>query len=158
MPRLLILDEPTEGIQPSIIKDMSRVIRILADRGDMAILLVEQYYDVEQELADDYLVMERGEFIARGQGKETWKPTACGSWWRSSCSFFFFLPPLGRGLSEGGGSQRRSSRPAFNSKAVAPHPTLSPRGEGVKPCGAVTPIALLSPRGEEPGVRPGGRR
>jgi urea transport system ATP-binding protein len=65
-PKLLILDEPTEGIQPSIIKDIGRVIRMLADRGDMAILLVEQYYDFAQELADDYLVMERGEFIARG--------------------------------------------------------------------------------------------
>jgi len=67
-PRLLILDEPTEGIQPSIIKDIGRVIRMLADRGTMAILLVEQYYDFAQELADDYLVMQRGEFIARGQG------------------------------------------------------------------------------------------
>jgi urea transport system ATP-binding protein len=69
-PKVLILDEPTEGIQPSIIKDIGRVIRMLADRGDMAILLVEQYYDFAQELADDYLVMERGEFIARGAGKD----------------------------------------------------------------------------------------
>ena len=69
-PRLLILDEPTEGIQPSIIKDIGRVIRMLADRGTMAILLCEQYYDFAQELADDYLVMERGEFIARGPGGE----------------------------------------------------------------------------------------
>ena len=69
-PKLLILDEPTEGIQPSIIKDIARVIRMLADRGDMAILLVEQYYDFAQALADDYLVMERGEFIARGAGKD----------------------------------------------------------------------------------------
>ena len=69
-PRLLILDEPTEGIQPSIIKDIGRVIRMLADRGEMAILLCEQYYDFAQELADDYLVMERGEFIARGPGSE----------------------------------------------------------------------------------------
>ena len=69
-PKLLILDEPTEGIQPSIIKDIGRVIRMLADRGDMAILLVEQYYDFAEELADDYLVMERGEFIARGQGQD----------------------------------------------------------------------------------------
>ena len=69
-PRLLILDEPTEGIQPSIIKDIGRVIRMLADRGDMAIVLCEQYYDFAQELADDYLVMERGEFIARGEGKD----------------------------------------------------------------------------------------
>ncbi len=69
-PKLLILDEPTEGIQPSIIKDIGRVIRMLADRGDMAIVLVEQYYDFAEELADDYLVMERGEFIARGPGSE----------------------------------------------------------------------------------------
>ena len=68
-PKLLILDEPTEGIQPSIIKDIGRVIRMLADRGDMAIVLCEQYYDFAQELADDYLVMERGEVIACGLGK-----------------------------------------------------------------------------------------
>ena len=69
-PKLLMLDEPTEGIQPSIIKDIGRVIRMLADRGDMAIVLVEQYYDFAQELADAYLVMERGEVIARGLGKD----------------------------------------------------------------------------------------
>jgi urea transport system ATP-binding protein len=69
-PKLLILDEPTEGIQPSIIKDIGRVIRMLANRGDMAILLCEQYYDFAQELADDYLVMQRGEVIARGPGSE----------------------------------------------------------------------------------------
>ncbi len=69
-PKLLILDEPTEGIQPSIIKDIGRVIRMLADRGDMAIVLVEQYYDFAAELADQYLVMERGEFIDRGRGDE----------------------------------------------------------------------------------------
>ncbi len=73
-PKLLILDEPTEGIQPSIIKDIGRVIRMLADRGmngePVAIILVEQYYDFAAELADDYLVMERGEFIARGVGRD----------------------------------------------------------------------------------------
>ena len=69
-PRLLILDEPTEGIQPSIIKDIGRVIRMLADKGEMAILLCEQYYDFAQERADEYLVMERGEVIARGPGSE----------------------------------------------------------------------------------------
>jgi urea transport system ATP-binding protein len=73
-PRLLILDEPTEGIQPSIIKDIGRVIRQLADVGlqgqRMAILLCEQYYDFAEELADQYLVMERGEVIARGPGSE----------------------------------------------------------------------------------------
>jgi urea transport system ATP-binding protein len=68
-PKLLILDEPTEGIQPSIIKDIGRVIRMLADRGDMAIVLVEQYYDFAQELADDYVVMERGAVLARGLGE-----------------------------------------------------------------------------------------
>jgi urea transport system ATP-binding protein len=69
-PKLLVLDEPTEGIQPSIIKDIGRVIRMLADRGDMAILLVEQYYDFAEELADDYVVMERGAVIATGPGSE----------------------------------------------------------------------------------------
>jgi urea transport system ATP-binding protein len=68
-PKVLILDEPTEGIQPSIIKDIGRVIRMLADRGDMAIVLVEQYYDFAQELADDYIVMERGAVLAHGKGK-----------------------------------------------------------------------------------------
>jgi urea transport system ATP-binding protein len=67
-PKLLILDEPTEGIQPSIIKDIGRVIRMLADRGDMAIVLVEQYYDFAQELADNYVVMERGAVRAQGLG------------------------------------------------------------------------------------------
>ena len=69
-PKILILDEPTEGIQPSIIKDIGRVIRMLADRGDMAILLVEQYYDFAEELADQYLVMERGAVVAQGLGSE----------------------------------------------------------------------------------------
>jgi len=69
-PRLLILDEPTEGIQPSIIKDIERAIRSLASTGEMAILLVEQYYDFARSLADQYLVMERGEIIARGAGAE----------------------------------------------------------------------------------------
>jgi urea transport system ATP-binding protein len=71
-PKMLILDEPTEGIQPSIIKDIGRVIRGLADRGiegqPVAVVLVEQYYDFAQELADEYLVMQRGEVIARGPG------------------------------------------------------------------------------------------
>ncbi len=69
-PKLLILDEPTEGIQPSIIKDIGRVIRMLADRGTMAIVLVEQFYDFAAELADQYIVMERGEIIQRGRGKD----------------------------------------------------------------------------------------
>jgi urea transport system ATP-binding protein len=67
-PKLLILDEPTEGIQPSIIKDIERVIRTLAEEGNMAILLVEQYYDFAKSLADHYLVMSRGEIIKRGLG------------------------------------------------------------------------------------------
>ncbi len=73
-PKLIILDEPTEGIQPSIIKDIGRVIRMLATEGlngqRVAVLLVEQYYDFAEELADHYLVMERGEVIARGPGSE----------------------------------------------------------------------------------------
>ena len=69
-PRLLILDEPTEGIQPSIIKEIERAIRALAATGEMAILLVEQYYDFARSLADQYLVMERGEIVARGRGSE----------------------------------------------------------------------------------------
>ena len=69
-PRLLILDEPTEGIQPSIIKDIERAIRTLAAAGDMAILLVEQYYEFARSLADQYLVMERGEIVARGRGAD----------------------------------------------------------------------------------------
>ena len=67
-PRVLILDEPTEGIQPSIIKDIGRVIRMLADRGTMAIVLVEQYYDFARELADAYAVIERGSVLAKGVG------------------------------------------------------------------------------------------
>jgi urea transport system ATP-binding protein len=69
-PKLLILDEPTEGIQPSIIKDIERVIRSLAAGGEMAILLVEQYYDFARSLADQYLVMERGEIVKSGAGKD----------------------------------------------------------------------------------------
>lgn len=69
-PKLLILDEPTEGIQPSIIKDIERAIRVLAEEGSMAILLVEQYYDFARSLADQYLLMERGEFIKRGAGAD----------------------------------------------------------------------------------------
>ena len=68
-PKLLILDEPTEGIQPSIIKDIERVISALAKQGEMAILLVEQYYDFARSLADHYLVMSRGEIIKQGLGR-----------------------------------------------------------------------------------------
>ncbi|MSP20691.1 MAG: urea ABC transporter ATP-binding subunit UrtE [Alphaproteobacteria bacterium] len=65
-PRLLILDEPTEGIQPSIIKDIERVIRLLGQRGDMAIVLVEQYFEFAKNLADRFLVLERGRVVAAG--------------------------------------------------------------------------------------------
>lgn len=65
-PTVLILDEPTEGIQPSIIKDIGRAISYLRDRGDMAILLVEQYFDFAQELADRFFVMDRGQVVASG--------------------------------------------------------------------------------------------
>ena len=65
-PRLIIFDEPTEGIQPSIIKDIGRVINLLRERGDIAILLCEQYFDFARELADRFVVMSRGEVVARG--------------------------------------------------------------------------------------------
>ena len=65
-PRVLVLDEPTEGIQPSIIKDIGRAITYLRGRGDMAILLVEQYFDFARELADRFVVMERGEIVEAG--------------------------------------------------------------------------------------------
>lgn len=67
-PQLLLLDEPTEGIQPSVIKEIGAVILQLARRSDMAILLVEQFYDFAAELADHYLVMSRGEIVQRGRG------------------------------------------------------------------------------------------
>jgi urea transport system ATP-binding protein len=66
-PRLLILDEPTEGIQPSIIKDIGRVIERLVERGDMAILLVEQYFEFARDLAAAYVVMQRGEVVLSGR-------------------------------------------------------------------------------------------
>ena len=73
-PRLLVLDEPTEGIQPNIIKDIGRVLKKLAKEGlngePMAIVLVEQYYDFAEELADQYLVMDRGEVVAHGPGSD----------------------------------------------------------------------------------------
>ncbi|MDU1434734.1 MAG: urea ABC transporter ATP-binding subunit UrtE, partial [Citrobacter freundii] len=68
-PQLLILDEPTEGIQPSVIKEIGQVISQLAHRGDMAILLVEQFYDFAEQLADKYLLMSRGSIIQSGDGK-----------------------------------------------------------------------------------------
>jgi len=68
-PRLLVLDEPTEGIQPSIIKDIGRAITYLRGKGDMAIVLVEQYFDFARELADRFVVMERGEVVEAGDRK-----------------------------------------------------------------------------------------
>jgi urea transport system ATP-binding protein len=65
-PKVLVLDEPTEGIQPSIIKDIGHAIRYLRDRGDIAILLVEQYFDFAKELADSFAVMDRGQFVLTG--------------------------------------------------------------------------------------------
>ncbi len=65
-PQVLILDEPTEGIQPSIIKDIERVIRLLRQRGDIAILLCEQYFDFAHALADHFVVLSRGEVVAAG--------------------------------------------------------------------------------------------
>jgi len=69
-PRLLVLDEPTEGIQPSIIKDIGRVIALLAARGDMAVLLVEQYFEFARDLADAFCVMDRGEVVMSGTKAE----------------------------------------------------------------------------------------
>ncbi|MBV1835803.1 urea ABC transporter ATP-binding subunit UrtE [Acetobacter estunensis] len=69
-PRLLVLDEPTEGIQPSIIKDIGTIIGMLRDRGDMAIVLVEQYFDFAFELADTVAVLDRGKVVLSGQVAE----------------------------------------------------------------------------------------
>ena len=68
-PRLLLLDEPTEGIQPSIIKDIERVIALLRDRGDMAIILVEQYFEFAKKLADQFVVLNRGKTVLAGDKK-----------------------------------------------------------------------------------------
>jgi urea transport system ATP-binding protein len=65
-PKLLVLDEPTEGIQPSIIKDIGRAITYLCDRGDMAIVLVEQYFEFARDLADEYAVLDRGQIVLSG--------------------------------------------------------------------------------------------
>ena len=65
-PKLLVLDEPTEGIQPSIIKDIGRVIADLAATGEMAIILVEQYFEFARDLADRFAVMDRGEVVVSG--------------------------------------------------------------------------------------------
>ena len=65
-PELIIFDEPTEGIQPSVIKDIGRVIRLLKQRGDIAIVLCEQYFDFARELADQFIVLSRGSVVASG--------------------------------------------------------------------------------------------
>jgi urea transport system ATP-binding protein len=69
-PRFLMLDEPTEGIQPSIIQELAGTLRRLATEERITILLVEQYYDFAHSLADNYLVMERGEIVASGKGQD----------------------------------------------------------------------------------------
>lgn len=69
-PKVLILDEPTEGIQPSIIKDIQQVIELLRERGGMAIVLVEQYLDFAAALADDFIILERGRVVAASSGDE----------------------------------------------------------------------------------------
>jgi urea transport system ATP-binding protein len=69
-PQLIILDEPTEGIQPSIIKDIERVIRLLRQRGDIGILLCEQYFDFARALADGFVVLSRGEVVAAGAARQ----------------------------------------------------------------------------------------
>ena len=69
-PRLLILDEPTEGIQPSIIKEIERVIALLRERGEMAILLVEQYFEFARDLADRIAVMDRGAIVIESRREE----------------------------------------------------------------------------------------
>ncbi|MEG1050938.1 MAG: urea ABC transporter ATP-binding subunit UrtE [Janthinobacterium sp.] len=69
-PQLIIFDEPTEGIQPSVIKDIGRVISLLKQRGDMAIVLCEQYFDFARELADDFIVLSRGQVVASGKAEQ----------------------------------------------------------------------------------------
>ena len=69
-PRVLVLDEPTEGIQPSIINDIGRVIKDLGHQGDMAIVLGEQFYEFAEELADNYTVLSRGQVVAQGAGED----------------------------------------------------------------------------------------
>ena len=69
-PKLLVLDEPTEGIQPSIIKDIGRAILYLRNKGEMAIVIVEQYFEWARDLADDYAVMDRGAVVLAGDRKD----------------------------------------------------------------------------------------
>lgn len=69
-PKVLLLDEPTEGIQPNVIQDIGRVIRHLAHDKGLSVVLVEQYYDFCEQLADQYLLMQRGEIVMRGRGQD----------------------------------------------------------------------------------------
>jgi urea transport system ATP-binding protein len=69
-PKLLVLDEPTEGIQPSIIKDIARAIDFLRQTGEMAIVLVEQYFEFARDLADSYAVLDRGQVVLAGPRSE----------------------------------------------------------------------------------------
>ncbi len=69
-PKLLLLDEPTEGIQPNIIQQIGEVIRQLRARGDMAIVLVEQYFDFAYDLADQVIVLQRGSVVHSGAKSE----------------------------------------------------------------------------------------
>ena len=69
-PKVLVLDEPTEGIQPSIIKDIGRAILYLKSKGDMAIILVEQYFEFARDLCDDYIVLDRGQVVLSGTKAE----------------------------------------------------------------------------------------
>lgn len=73
-PKLIILDEPTEGIQPSIIKDIERVIRLLRQRGDIGILLCEQYFEFAQGLADRFVMLSRGAVVASGDREQMQDP------------------------------------------------------------------------------------
>ena len=66
-PKVLLLDEPTEGIQPSIIQDIGRAITYLRDKGEMAIVLVEQYFEFARDLADRFIVMDRGKVVMSGE-------------------------------------------------------------------------------------------
>jgi len=69
-PKLLLLDEPTEGIQPSIVKDIENTIRFIKEQGNISILLVEQYFDFAMRLSDTYFVMEKGSIVSSGNTHE----------------------------------------------------------------------------------------
>ena len=84
-PKLLILDEPTEGIQPSIIKDIGRALVYLRQKGDMAILVVEQYFEWARDIADDFAVMDRGAVVSQARAP-TWTRRRCADGSRSEIS------------------------------------------------------------------------